>query len=79
MNHLLPFGIILGTGILSMISYFIFTELKLKRKLIKIVEEEKESLRIEKEKDRNEAIRRGLESFQKHFRINPNTIDYGKL
>lgn len=79
MNYMLPLGITIGLGVLSIISYFIFMEWKVKRRLIKIVEEEKELLRTEKEKDRNEAIRRGLQSFQKHFGLDQNIVDYRKL
>lgn len=75
MNYLLPLGITIGLGILFIISYFIFMELKINRRMLKTAKEEKELLRAEKEYDRNEAIRRGLLFFQQHFAVNSNGND----
>lgn len=70
MNYILPLGITIGLGILFIISYFIFMELKINRRMLKIAKEERELLRVEKEYDRNEAIRRGLLFFQHNFALN---------
>jgi len=75
MNYLLLLAIITGSGIISLITYFIIKELKINRRLSKIAREEKALLRAEIEYDRNEAIRRGLLFFRQHIAVNQNVTD----
>ncbi|MCX6171154.1 MAG: hypothetical protein NTX65_17605 [Ignavibacteriales bacterium] len=70
MNDILPLGIIVILGIIFIISYFIFIELKINWKLLRTAKKEKEFIDVEKEFDRNEAIIRGLNFFHNQTAMN---------
>ncbi|KAF0141273.1 MAG: hypothetical protein FD122_1701 [Stygiobacter sp.] len=61
MDYLLPFSIILiVTTSTIILFYFGFTLWSKKRKFIKSIEKQRESLRFEKEHDKAELIKRAL-------------------
>ncbi len=73
MNDVLPLGLMVIIGIFSIITYFIFIELKMKWKFLRTARNENEFIKREKEYDRNEAIIRGLHFFHQQTAMNQNS------
>jgi hypothetical protein len=60
MSEIIVVEILVSLGFVSFVSYFVFISLHKKRKLDRANEQKMETIRIEKELDKSDAIKRDL-------------------